>query len=153
MAEPVRHPRLSTDVLDRSIAYKLRLAQIVAWRAFEGRVSGYGTAPRYLGLITLIGANPGQPQSRLAEAVALQRSSLVAILDRLEAEGIVERRGDEKDRRLKTVWLTPSGQKQLEELSVIAARHEEQLGRGLDAEERERIIAALDRLIENLRES
>ena len=37
------------------IAYKLRLAQIAAYRAFEERVTGYGKAPRYLGLLlTLI---------------------------------------------------------------------------------------------------
>ena len=123
-------PPLTAGPVENSVAYKLRLAQIAAYRAFEERVSGYGVAPRYLGLLSIIGANPGQPQSRLAEAIALQRSSLVAILDRLEADGLLERRAADSDRRSKAVWLTQAGRALLNELSALASRHEERLCQG-----------------------
>lgn len=150
-ASPVtEEARLSSPAVGHHISYKLRLAQIVAYRAFEGQVSGFGAAPRYLGLLWLIRDNPGQPQSRLAEAVALQRSSLVTILDRLEADGLVERRAVAGDRRMKQVWLTAEGARVLDALNPQAEAHEAALTSGLTAEEKAIFLRALDQVILNL---
>ncbi|MWD26507.1 MarR family transcriptional regulator [Aquicoccus sp. SCR17] len=136
---------------EMSVGYKLRLAQITAYRGFEERVTGYGSAPRYLGLLMIIDANPGQPQSRLAEAVAVRRSSLVAILDTLEREGVVERRPSETDRRSKAVALTAKGRGVLADLLEAADAHEAALTAGLTEEERATLLSALDRVIANMR--
>jgi DNA-binding MarR family transcriptional regulator len=128
---------------EHSIGYKLQ--------AFEAQVSGYGSAPRYLGLLCVIQANPGQSQSRLAEAIALKRSSLVPILDRLEREGLVERKATENDRRSNTVWLTEQGDAVVASLLREAARHEETLCQDLSPEQRESLISSLDIIIRRLR--
>jgi len=151
MAEEYEDQPLLAGRAEGSIAYKLRLAQIAAWRAFEARVTGYGVAPRYLGLLMIIEANPGQPQSRLAEAVAIQRSSLVAILDQLEREGIVERRPSPRDRRSKSVRLTERGAAMLADLAAEADAHEAALTEGLSEAERATMAAALDRIVLNMR--
>src|SRR4051812_11149519 len=83
---------LDLGALAGFVGYHLRVAQVAAYREFESRLTGLGMAPRFLGLLMLIEANPGAPQSRLAEAIHLDRSSLVPILDKLEADGLVERR-------------------------------------------------------------
>lgn len=142
--------RLSSPAVDGQISYKLRLAQIVAYRAFEGVVTGFGVAPRYLGLLCLIRDNPGQAQSRLAESVALQRSSLVTILDRLEADGLVERRAVSEDRRMKQVWLTTEGRRVLDALIPQAEAHETAMTAGLSEGERVIFLRALDQVIRNL---
>lgn len=142
---------LNAGTQEASVGYKLRLAQIMAYQAFEAQVSNYGSAPRYLGLLCVIQANPGQLQSRLAEAVALKRSSLVPILDRLGKEGILERRATKNDRRSNTVWLTKYGAEVVEELTKEAARHEEVLSQDLSAEERANLLASLDTIIMRLR--
>ncbi len=142
---------LGAGAQEESVGYKLRLAQIMAYQAFEAQVSGYGSAPRYLGLLCVIQANPGQPQSRLAEAVALQRSSLVPILDRLEREGVVERRTTENDRRSNTVWLTDNGEQVLKALLEEAERHEDTLSQDMSAEERDMLLRSLDKIIIRLR--
>ncbi|KAA2317281.1 MarR family transcriptional regulator [Pseudooceanicola sediminis] len=142
---------LIPDSLRDDIGFKLRLAQILAYRAFEERVTGYGAAPRYLGLLAIIRATPGQPQSRLAEAVALQRSSLVAILDRLETDGLLERRASASDRRAKGVWLTAQGEAVTEELRLLAQQSEDRATAGLDADSRAALLKSLDCIIDNLR--
>ncbi|MFD1910682.1 MarR family winged helix-turn-helix transcriptional regulator [Halodurantibacterium flavum] len=149
--EPDVEPlRLGSAAIDGQVSYKLRLAQIVAYRAFEGVVTGFGVAPRYLGLLWLIRDNPGQAQSRLAEAVALQRSSLVTILDRLEADGLVERRAVSGDRRMKQVWLTGEGKRTLDALIPLAEAHEAAMTAGLNEEERAVFLRALDQVVRNL---
>lgn len=142
--------RLVSPAVSEHVSYKLRLAQIVAYRAFEGQVDGFGAAPRYLGLLWLIRDHPGQPQSRLAEAVALQRSSLVTILDKLESEGLVERCAVADDRRLKQVWLTEHGAQVLDALQGHAAAHEAAMTKGLTPGEKDVLLRALDQLIRNL---
>ncbi len=152
-SEPASGPapsRLSAGPLGATVAYRLRVAQIAAYRRFEAVLDQYGSAPRYLGLLAIIGTEPGQPQSRLAEAVSLQRSSLVAIIDRLAAEGLVERRHTPSDRRVNAVWLTENGHSIVAELVALAEQEEARLTAGLKGDERMELARLLDRVIENL---
>ena len=103
------------------VGYRLRLLQIAAFKDFEEQTYGYGSAPRYFGLLSIIEANPGSQQSRLAEAIHLQPSSLVPILDKLQNENLVERRSSKLDRRSKSVWLTPEGARVLEQLRPMSS--------------------------------
>ncbi len=143
-------PLLDPGPIADTIGFRLRVAQIAAFREFEGALGRYGKAPRYLGLLGIIEANPGQPQSRLAEAVSLKRSSLVPIIDRLEADRLVERRSAPGDRRLKAVWLTPRGRRVLAELCARAQVQEERLAHGMSAAERRTLMRLLARVAENL---
>lgn len=137
--------------LDMSLGYRLRLAQILAYRDFEEKITDYGAAPRYLGLLQLVDANPGQPQNKLAEAIGLQKSSMVTILDRLEKDGILQRRANPGDRRAKTVWLTVLGQSVVTDLTARAIQHEESMARGIPAADRARLLEMLGQVITNLR--
>lgn len=134
-----------------AVNYRIRMAQILAFRAFEKRIPGYGGAARYLGLLSIIRANPGEPQNRLADAVGLQRSSVVPILDKMEANGIVERRDIEGDRRGNAVFLTTEGEKVVAELTEPALELERKSLAGLSPQEVNALMDGLDRVIRNLR--
>lgn len=56
----------------------------------------------------------GTPQRRLAELTTLSRSGAGAMLQRLEHDGLVQRRTDPDDRRLRFVELAPSGRERLD---------------------------------------
>lgn len=143
-------PKLTPGTLTDLVGYRLRVAQIAAFRHFEGQLRQYGIAPRYLGLLCIIGEHPGQPQSRLAEAVALQRSSLVPIIDQLEAETLVERRPAPGDARLKSVWLTAKGQQVVDTLRQRARAEEDMLTAGMNKAERALLARLLGQVVENL---
>ncbi|MEV4055508.1 MarR family transcriptional regulator [Amycolatopsis sp. NPDC049688] len=49
------------------------------------------------------------PMHRIAEELKSERSNVTGIIDRLEARGLVERRPDERDRRIKNIVATPAG--------------------------------------------
>lgn len=141
---------LSSD-LARSINYRIRMAQILSFRRFEKNRPGYGGAARFLGLLSIVRANPGEPQHRIAETVGLQRSSVVPILDKMEANGIIERQSAASDRRAKTVWLTEKGETVLDELIEPANELEARMLRGFSQEEIDQLLTGLDRIVENLR--
>jgi DNA-binding MarR family transcriptional regulator len=139
------------EALARLVSYRLRQVQIAAVKTFEARLQGHGAAPRYFGLLKLVEANPGIAQARLAEAVFLDRSSLVPILDTLTREGWLERRATSRDRRLRRVFLTAEGAARLPLLSHAVAAHEARLTEGLSAADLETLHALLARLDGNLR--
>lgn len=58
--------------------------------------------------------DPGAPVAmcRLAEALGCDPSNVTGIVGRLEARGLVERRADERDRRVKKLVLTARGRHQ-----------------------------------------
>jgi len=141
--------RLKAGELDHTLGYKLRLAQIASYRSFEERHASLGVAPRYFGLLMVIAANPGQPQSALAHAIAVRRSSIVPILDRLAAEGLVERASG-PDRRTNAVSLTAKGEAMVARLKAIAQADELRLHEGLDPAHVEIAISVLDHVIERL---
>jgi DNA-binding MarR family transcriptional regulator len=56
------------------------------------------------------------PMCRLAEALDCDRSNVTGIVGRLEARGLVERRLDPSDRRVKNLVLTETGRRQRQRL-------------------------------------
>lgn len=155
MTEVIRHiDEVSLpERLSGRVSYRIRLIQIAAYKSFERVVTGFGTAPRYFGMLKIIEANPGIPQTRLAEAIYLDRSSLVPILTTLTREGWIERKPAQGDRRVRRVFLTPNGAERLVQLETQVTEHETMMTRGLSDAERETLLDLLDRVDANLRAS
>jgi DNA-binding MarR family transcriptional regulator len=131
----------------------VRLVQIAAYKDFEENARRFGQAPRYYGLLGVIETNPGLSQTQLAECLHLVRASLVPILDKLTSDGLVERRSDATDKRVRRVWLTTKGKKLMSKLSVAARQHEARLMAGFSAKEKETFLQLLRRADANLSHS
>ncbi|MAY87206.1 MAG: transcriptional regulator [Pseudooceanicola sp.] len=144
-------PLVEPDELRGSVSYRIRLLQIAAYKSFETVLAGFGTAPRYYGMLRIIQANPGIAQTRLAEAIFLDRSSLVPILDSMTRDGWIERRATPRDKRVRRVFLTPAGAQMLDRLGQEVARHEAMMTAGLDGAEVGTLIGLLNRVDGNLR--
>ncbi|WP_158968220.1 MarR family winged helix-turn-helix transcriptional regulator [Chachezhania sediminis] len=137
--------------LTDSVSYRIRLLQIAAYKSFERVVAGHGTAPRYFGLLKMVEANPGISQARLAEAIFLDRSSLVPILETLTREGWIERHPCPNDKRVRQVFLTGDGRTRLARLEHEVLRHEAMMTTGLSAMDRTRLLQLLSKIDGNLR--
>ena len=62
----------------------------------------------------------GLSQRELAERMDIEGPTLVRHLDRLEKEGLIERRRDPRDRRVTRITVTPAGHRLLEALRKVA---------------------------------
>jgi MarR family transcriptional regulator for hemolysin len=71
---------------------------------------------------------------------------MVALVDHLEEMGLLERRPDPQDRRVRGLFLTRKGRSVLEKAGTIAIDYETQLCAGINREEREQLIDLLQRL-------
>lgn len=61
----------------------------------------------------------GVRQGVLAEYVGIEGPSLVRLLDQLVAAGLMVRKDDPSDRRAKTIWLTPDGERLVSQIDEV----------------------------------
>lgn len=64
------------------------------------------------------GGKGGRRMTELAEAVVLSKSGLTSLVDRMERDGLVERRPDPVDRRATRIVLTDRGGERFQEVSA-----------------------------------
>lgn len=113
---------------------------------FAQALEPLGVHPRHFGVMTVLDARPGLTQQDLADVSGVDRSSMVALLDELEAGGLAERRPHPVDRRKRCIHLTRKGQATLTRLRAVAqAAGEDTLGALSDGER-----AELHRLLRKL---
>jgi DNA-binding MarR family transcriptional regulator len=104
--------RRPAELTDR-IGYLLKHAQLRFQEIQRAALAPLGLDGRLLAvLVTAKHAGPCQ-QLRLAEKLEVDRTTMVDLIDRLEASGLVQRRPDPDDRRARLIHLTPRGQRAL----------------------------------------
>ncbi|TXH99177.1 MAG: MarR family transcriptional regulator [Rhizobium sp.] len=92
----------------------------------------------------------GASQARLAYLTDTDPMALVRILDRMEADGWIERRPDPDDRRARQLYLTKAAAPVIDEVWRIADRARAASLAGLSAADRTQLVTLLGRVHQNL---
>ncbi|MGE7368098.1 MarR family winged helix-turn-helix transcriptional regulator [Neorhizobium sp. NPDC001467] len=107
-------------------------------RTLDLRLRPFGlTDATWLPLLQLSRADGPMRQKDLAEALFLDSSSVVRLLDALQASGFIERREHPEDRRVKTIVLTDAAQSVLANVEEVARQVREEVLSGVSDEELE----------------
>jgi DNA-binding MarR family transcriptional regulator len=88
----------------------------------------------------------GLSQAELGRRIELNPAAVVAVLNALEAAGLVARRRTQKDRRIYNVFLTASGRKLRTRATALALQVDARAMRGVKPDEIEQVLAILKRL-------
>jgi DNA-binding MarR family transcriptional regulator len=105
------------------IAFLLTQVGAQAAMRFAERLAPLGLTPPQAGLLRAVGTEPGRSQQALATQLGVLPSRLVALIDELEHDGLLERRPNPDDRRHHAVHLTDAGKERLREVGRIASLH------------------------------
>src|SRR5215217_4691164 len=124
------------------------------WRIFSADKSRRMAVMTELGLsfqqsMALMRLEPDEPlpMSALATALQCDNSNVTGIVDRLEAAGLAERRAAERDRRVKTVVLTPHGEAVRDEVRRRAGTPPPEIA-GLSQADAEKLREILQRALD-----
>jgi DNA-binding MarR family transcriptional regulator len=135
-------------LLESLLGYNIRRAQLSMSRDFHRSVGQGKVRPVIFSILVLAETQPGIAQVDLARQLALDKASVVALIDRLEAAGQVERRRSTQDRRRQGLFLTESGRLQLQVLKEDVARHERRYVERYTPVERAVLVDLLKRIYE-----
>ena len=130
----------------RSVGFLISQLGFFSSKAFMQALEPLGIGPREFLLMRFVAASEGQSQQALAERLGVPPSRMVAMVDHLEDAGLVERRADPEDRRVRGLHLTRKGRGVLDKASKIAIDYETRLCAGINREEREQLIDLLQKL-------
>jgi DNA-binding MarR family transcriptional regulator len=128
------------------VAFLLAQLGAHAAAAFADRLRPLDLRPPDAGVLRLLASSPGESQRALAEALGMHAPRLVALIDELEARGLVERRRDPRDRRNYAISLTDAGREMWRRVSEVAKQHEHALTAALEGKESAQLAALLRRI-------
>lgn len=146
--QPPRYPnRVAKELVERSGFLLARLGTEMKGKAMQ-MAEDAGFELYDYGLLALLAEGSRETQATIADALSLDPSRLVAVLDNLERRGAIDRRRDPLDRRRHVVSITAAGKKELTRLRELFRRLEDEFLCALDDDERRTLHHLLLRLAE-----
>jgi len=94
-------------------------------------------------VLAYVARSEGMSQVTLARMLNIKPATLVYLIDRLEAAGLIERRVDPRDRRQRNLFMTRQAWSEFARMERLTAGIREQALAGMGEAEREHLIAML----------
>lgn len=146
MSEPKPHPTLPIDAPERRrLPPLLRRAWYGLNQAFRRRILHLKVTPdQFTVLRTLIEADAkGLSQREIAEIISSDPNTIASLLERMEANHLVERASHESDRRAHRIRLLPQGRKTYKLVRAVALDLQSEILSTLPEQQRESFLQNL----------
>ena len=133
-----------------SVGFMLSTLGYAISRRFIHALQPLELHPRQFAVLRAVKANDGQSQQTLAERLRIPPSRMVAIVDELESRGLIERRPDPHDRRVRALYVTMRGRTLLQDAFNLVVHHERAISEVLTVKERAELLTLLNRIAGHL---
>ncbi len=133
--------------LTASTGFLLSKAAQRAAADVEAALQPLGLRTRHYGALAALHEAGPLSQQRLGEWLRVDRTTMVAVVDDLERQGLVVRRRQATDRRAYALELTPAGTALLAQAREVIGAAEARALAALAAPERAQLHALLERLV------
>src|SRR3954452_10856262 len=111
----------------------------------------FGMTRAQWAVLAKVERNEGLKQSELAEQMDMQPITLTRLIDKLADAGLIERRGDDTDRRVNRLYLKKAARPLLAKLAVLRAGITETALDGISAADAERLMTQLGTIKDNVK--
>jgi MarR family transcriptional regulator, lower aerobic nicotinate degradation pathway regulator len=128
------------------VAFLLSQVGFHVSKLWRQRLAPLGVGPREVMLLLRVAVDEGRPQQAFAKALGVSTSRLVAVVDALAKEGLLERRPGKRDRRIHCLYVTDKGRGVIATLRAESQGHEDQVCASLKPTERRQLAALLERI-------
>ena len=135
---------------DRNLGFLLHDVARLMRKRFEQNARDLGLTRSQCQVLAHLARHQGIQQGGLAEILEVEPITLTRLLDRLEAQGLVERRAHASDRRIRLLYLTARAHPLLSDIFTIGAATRAEALEGVPEAEREHLFAILSAMKANL---
>ncbi len=132
----------------RRLAYLFKHAERLMSELHVEALAPFDIHARDLGVLLVIDRSEPASQQQVAQRLGVDRTTMVAIIDALEAKGIIARRPDAEDRRRNVIELTPAGHHILRQAITASDAAEAELLAPLSPAEAEQLRDLLARILD-----
>jgi len=139
--------------VNREFAFTLNDVARMLRTYADQKAAQFGITRAQWVVLARLDRSEGLKQSELAEMLELQPISLTRLLDKLCDGGLIERRADPVDRRVKRLFLTPAARPLLEKLGDLGESLMATALAGVDRDSVERMVSQFEVVKENLRQA
>jgi DNA-binding MarR family transcriptional regulator len=134
--------------INEILGFHIRLAYGAVYRHFMETFSDLDLTQKQVSVLWLVDDHPGIAQTDLAQRLRMDRATVMAIVNRLQARGFLVRGKSLNDRRRQTLDLLPAGVMALVEAKRAVLQHEDWLKSRFTAKEVAKLIEMLARIHE-----
>jgi DNA-binding MarR family transcriptional regulator len=149
----LKSPQAPLDELYRRPGFLIRRAHQIAVALFLEETGDLRITTTQFGILHLLKHSPGLDQISAAKLLGLDRSTTGMVLAKLEAAGLVGRVVGAKDRRRRSLTLTPAGKTVLKRLQAPARRVMERQLSAFAPRERKVFLGLLEKFTRAFNES
>ncbi|ESQ89260.1 hypothetical protein ABAC460_13260 [Asticcacaulis sp. AC460] len=135
-----------TIIIEDQVGFQLRMAQLAVFSDIIEALKETGLRPVDLSALMLIESDPGVRQQAICDRLRMLRPNVVALVDGLEARGLVDRQVDANDRRANQVHLTDDGRRVLRRALDLQIEHTGRVTAVLDGIDVDNFMDGLKRL-------
>jgi DNA-binding MarR family transcriptional regulator len=136
--------------LKENTNFLMRKVSTAAFEAFARSTAEYGLHPMHFGVLQILEAEEPISQQELGRRAGVDPSTMVARMDVLEENGLIERTRSPDDRRSYEIRLSKKGRQALKKLRGVAAEHSKRIYGVLSDEERATLKELLIKLSDNV---
>ena len=134
----------------QEIAVRISVLARLLRSDFDRRLSDMNITRSQWGLIAVVARRPGSTQRSIAEILEMSEASAGRLIDRLCADGLLERRERDDDRRARAVFVTDAAEPLLAKGAEIGQANVERIFQGLDERQLEELAQSLRVIYDNL---
>lgn len=142
--------RAATEVALHDLAPAVTQAARAMRTALTRHLGDSGLYAGQDGVILVLADEDGLTPGMLAQRLGVKAPTMTRTIGRMESQGFVERRSDERDARLTKVFLTELGRTSLSQISAAAAECETLATRGMTGKEIRLLVKLLGAVEANL---
>lgn len=117
---------------------------------FEQHARGISLTLPQCKVLVRLQDHEGVSQARLAELADVEPMTMVRILDRMQAEGLLERRADPADRRARRLFLTSKAKPLLQQIWRLSDLTRGEAFAGISRGDLTQFMAVLERIHDNI---
>ncbi|ODN68963.1 MarR family winged helix-turn-helix transcriptional regulator [Methylobrevis pamukkalensis] len=137
----------------RTLGYLLHDTTRQMRRRLDRIAAQHGLTRAQWQLLAVLSRDDGSNQATIAERLDLEPISVCRLVDRMEAGGLVERRADPDDRRMRRIFMTDVARPAFAAIRHAADSVFEEAFAGFSAAERGTLMTLLERCNANLSEA